>query len=139
MKDLIFTTVLALAAAEDVNSRHIDRFLPVILAGTGIADCFLTGRDPAGAVISLLPGLFTFVLALLSGEKLGEGDAAAFTALGFGFDAETVTGIMCLSFLSAGLFSFFIIMKGEERADDSFAFMPFILCSFAADRILQAL
>ena len=140
MKDMICMAVLALMAAEDSKRKTVSGSLLVFLAAAGIADRLMAGRPAAEMVSALLPGILLLAVSVISGGKIGEGDALCFMALGFGLAPETLMGIMCMSFLAAGLFSLCLLLHGGRRAADAeFAFIPFILAAFAADRLLRAL
>ncbi len=137
MKDVICTAVLALLAAEDMTRKHVRGSLLVFLAAAGIAGSLLEGRPIAEMLAALLPGILLLAVSVISGERLGAGDALCFTALGFGLAPEELLGILCISFLPAGLYSLGILLKkGRRGADAGFAFIPFILFAYAADRLL---
>ena len=140
MKDIICMTVLTVLAAEDLKRKYVSGSLLVILAAAGAADSFLKGRMPEEMILSLLPGILLLALSLLSGERIGTGDALCLTALGFGMEPEEIMEIFCTGFLAAGVYSAAVVIKkGRRGADESFAFIPFVLCTFAVDRILRVL
>jgi len=139
INDMLYLAFLAAAAAEDLAGKRVRSLLLVFPASIGIADGVITGRDPAQAVLALLPGILLLAVSLISGERIGAGDALCFMTLGFGYGAENVAGIMCISFFMAGLYSLAVIIRsGKKGANESFAFFPFIFFAFAADRALQA-
>lgn len=90
-------------------------------------------QDPSG----LPRGIFAFLLFctlyysslyFYSKEVFGFGDVKFFSVLFVGL-AECHLEFILISFLSAGVFSLFLLLLGKSR-EDSFPMAPFIILSF---------
>ncbi|MBQ6360946.1 MAG: prepilin peptidase [Lachnospiraceae bacterium] len=138
MKDIICMAVLAAAAAEDLSKKQVSGSLLVMLAAAGVFDSILSGSFSPEIFLSLFPGAMLLLLSHISGNRIGPGDAMCFMALGFGMKPEKLIAAMCMSFFMAGIFAgSVLIRKGRREADESYAFIPFILFAFAADKLLE--
>lgn len=120
--------MLLLLALIDIRNKKIP-VLPVVLMGAALLAVRLyKGTDVAGIVCSLIPGTLLFLLAVLSKEKIGRGDALVLLALGCGYGVWQVIGVLGLSLLLAAVVSAVLLIAKKAGRKTELPFVPFLFC-----------
>ena len=92
-----------------------------ILSGAAL----LTGILPG-----FLPGLLSLLLAKLTREAIGYGDALMIFAVGAFRPAPALLVLLFAGFLIAAFFSITLLILKKRTKKEDIAFMPFLLCGY---------
>lgn len=126
---------LALAAFRDMQSRTIPCRL---LAAGGLAALLLdlcgilAGRATAAAVPpSLIPGLFYFLMSLISDTGIGRGDGLAILVLGLFAGLIDTVLITALAQIVCAIWAILLLALKKADRHTRIPFMPFLLAAAA--------
>ena len=138
MNMLIITGIMGVSCVLDVKKREI--YMPVVWGGMVLAlleklilwlirgeiyDALGSVTGLKGAVLALLPGLAAFVIAVLTHEELGYGDAWIIMMLGLFFDIGRLLLIVYISIITAGLTALVMLCIFRKGRKTTLAYAPF--------------
>lgn len=108
-------------------------------AGALIARLVMGGFDTAELVLSLLPGIFLALTVIISGGKVGMGDAIVFLSLGFALPVTRVVPVMLTAMVLSALFSLGALILKKATLKSRIPFMPFVLSGFVIVYVMENL
>ncbi len=108
-------------------------------AGALIARLVMGGFDPAELVLSLLPGLFLTLTVIISGGKVGMGDAIVFLSLGFALPVTRVVPVMLTAMVLSALFSLGALILKKATLKSRIPFMPFVFLGYVIVYVMENL
>lgn len=119
---------LAICSLQDIKEKKLSVRM-LILSGVLFLVCSLlfdqiTYRQ---RVIALLPGMWAFVLAFLTREQIGYGDAACLAVLGNAVSADILFGAVMGGLILLSICS--VILLAGKKADrkTTLPFVPFLM------------
>ncbi len=123
--------VLGVASAEDVRTRTIQAWVPVVLAVLGIGSIILSGRKP-GYIGVMVLALLTLGLSAITHQGLGFGDSTVLVAI------SLISGFRnCVFIISSGALILLLyvvarclILQGEKKTTDAIPLIPFIFAGY---------
>lgn len=125
MAALIFNSYL------DLRRREISLLAAGVIAAAGIVD-MIAGRE-VGALelmLGLLPGGLCFLLARLTNEGIGYGDAWMLLALGVVSGGEKMLLLSITAIMAAGICAAVLLIFFHKGAKYELPFVPFLLLGF---------
>lgn len=124
----------------DVRYKNISVLCCALFsAGALIARLVMGGFDPAELVLSLLPGLFLALTVIISGGKVGMGDAIVFISLGFALPVTRIVPVMLTAMVLSALFSLGALILKKATLKSRIPFMPFVLSGFVIVYVMENL
>ena len=123
--------MLAWAAWKDIRSKKLPVIFLIIGACTGIVLQIIIGEASIWEMLlSCIPGGIAFILAFLTKQAIGYGDAALIIISGIflGLNASIMLILIALV-LSAIAAAVLLLLKKKKRKDEM-PFVPFMLCSY---------
>lgn len=125
---MTFTAVLALIAAEDIETLKIDRIMVCILFAAGTVTAFCTGGGVWRIMLfSLFLTFILYIFSVKSNESVGKGDALCMGAVSLCFTFNNVFACMIYSLLTCLIFG--LIQMVVKRTDKKcrLPFTPFLI------------
>ena len=124
----------------DVRYKNISVLCCALFsAGALIARLVMSGFDLADLVLSLLPGIFLALTVIISGGKVGMGDAIVFLSLGFALPVTRVVPVMLTAMVLSALFSLGALILKKATLKSRIPFMPFVLSGFIIVYVMEIL
>lgn len=123
------TTILLLIKISyiDYKQKIIPDKLNSIIALLGIFNLILKYENCKIYIASAAITFAVFLLlAVLTDGGIGGGDIKLFTALGFTFGIHVIE-IICFTFLTAGVYSIYLVLIKKQKFNSNIALGPFIL------------
>ena len=87
-------------------------------------------------IIAILPGILLFLLARVSGEKIGYGDAWTILVMGIYMDVENLIAVGMIAITLSGLAALVLICICKKKRDYEMPFIPFVFAGYMAEQIL---
>lgn len=131
MKDVLFL-FLFISAVLDIKRRRISLLLVFLFAIIWIVSAF---RDDPQAfitgVVGMIPGIILAGVSILSGEKIGMGDAITVTLCGVYLGLYPILMILMISFIFTTIVGVILILLHRAKRDSSLPFVPFLAIAYA--------
>lgn len=125
----------------DIRTQKIPRwYLRIWLAAgcVGEAIFLIMGRLWwQQCLLSLVPGAFLILLAILTREKIGLGDGICFLIIGLMEGAFACAMIMILSFLFSSVYGGYLFLCKRAGRNKRLPFLPFITGAVAAEMVFR--
>lgn len=120
----------------DLANKKIPRWYAWGTLLTGIlVGVLLSGGDWCSLVLGGSVGGSFFVLAKITKEQIGYGDAFVLTGIGAAVGLERVMWILLYSFSLLFLVGIILLLSKRAKRDTSIAFMPFIFLGYCLSLI----
>ena len=132
MYQLVVAAVfLSLCTYTDLKNKYIYRKLAVIMAAFAAAGHLIKGDlAVSDCVLSILPGMFCFLVSLLTREALGYGDSLVITICGFSLGLEKVVDLLMTGLFFAALWAIGLCIFRKVDRKHEIPFMPFLTLGF---------
>lgn len=118
-------SVMDIRSKRIYNCMFIVGIVPVLIA------CITNESfDPFGRFLGVLSGTVILILAVLTKEKIGKGDAVIFMLTGAAVGIAENLAVIGTAFLLAGLLSAVLLPFKALRLKQHIAFVPFILAAY---------
>ena len=119
------------AAWIDYRKRELRLFFIAGGFGLGLLLHILSGAAIlTGILFAFLPGLICLLLAKLTKEAIGYGDALMIIAMGAFCEIPALLFLLLGGFLSAALCSVFLLILKKRKRKEEIPLMPFLLCGY---------
>ena len=127
--------VLSANAVYDILHREIllSSVLAMGVAGVLYRCCYLSD-DITGMLTSLIPGLFLMAMSLISGNRIGKGDALLSLCLGEWLGLADC--ILVIFLASAGSSAAAAVLWMKKKKNSEIPFVPFLLSGYILQIIL---
>lgn len=136
MKDALFL-FLFISAVLDIKRRRISLLLVFLFAVIWIVSVF---RNDAQAFITgtigMIPGIVLAAISILSGEKIGMGDAITVTLCGVYLGVYPVLMLLMISFILTTMVGVILIFLHKAKRDSYLPFVPFLAIAYGVIRSL---
>ncbi len=123
--------ILGMCSYRDVRYQSLRTGTLLLSAVVGIWMHLLFARigllDMAGG---MSVGAFLYLIAYLSGEKIGKGDALLVTVCGIFLGFWETILLLWIAFLLAGIFGFIMMKFRHVGRDHQIPFVPFLLVGY---------
>ena len=134
---LMMAVVLIPSAIRDIRTKRINGYL--CLVGT-LAALFvreqLFSEDSLVLLLDLTLGIIMYVIATLTKERIGKGDAVTMIFIGAVAGIETVLLALFISFSGAAAISAVLLSFKKVRKDTKLPFLPFLSLGVIAGGLL---
>ena len=119
------------AAWKDYQEKELPLIYIVAGFGLGLLLRLLTGTELLLEILpGFLPGLFCLIVAKLSKEAIGYGDALMLIASGTFCQISTLLFLLFCGFLVAGITSIFLLILKKRNKKEEIPLMPFLLSGY---------
>ena len=124
---MLLAIVLIPASIRDVRTKKINGYICLagILAALYIRECVLM-VDSLTLMTDMLPGIVIYLIAYLSREKIGKGDALTLMFIGTVSGVEKVMLALFVSFSAAAVLSAVLLVLRKVKKDTKLPFLPFL-------------
>lgn len=99
----------------------------------------ISGFNLTELVLSLLPGVFLLLTVIISGGKVGMGDAIVFISLGFALPVTMIVPVMLAAMVLSALFSLGALILKKATLKSRIPFMPFVFLGFIIVYVMENL
>lgn len=87
-------------------------------------------------LIAILPGIFLFILARVTGEKIGYGDAWAVLIMGIYMDVNKLMAAGMIAISISGIAALILIAFCKKKMNYEIPFIPFLLVGCVAEQVI---
>lgn len=128
MSGLNFVIIIGLGILSiiDIKSKTLPTYLIVVFGVICFIFRYIEGCSFYDFMLSLLPGMVLFILAICTKENIGIGDAFVVGILGIGYAIENVISILVISlfFIAIWAIGLLIIKKANKKTE--LPFLPYL-------------
>lgn len=131
IRSVILLVGLAGLGVEDLRKKQVSSLPILVLAAAGCVLSVISGDwDSWKVLIRFLPGGMAFLLAWLTRESIGYGDAWILLCMGC-FLTETQMMSLCMIALTlSGLFALYLMLVRRKSRKTQIPFVPFLLAGY---------
>ncbi len=123
--------LLGIDAFQDLRKREIFLFPTVFYSFLSMWRILVFGEKGESLLLSCVPGLLVFGLALCTSGQIGIGDAWVLLAIGIEMEFFSTLGILWLAFLAMDAVSLYILIAGKKQKNGKTE-LPMVPFLFAA-------
>lgn len=142
IEEVIVAVGLGILAFWDLRTREVLQGVVIVIFLVGI--CLVGIRNKGWSwewAYSLIPGLICFILARITREAIGYGDAMVISMLSVYFSLHRIITICWYALLGAAAVSVLLVVCKKRKKEDEIPFIPFLfgsdLISLLGERFLQ--
>ena len=121
---------LGIISIIDISTKKIPVILLIIMGIAGGVYIISGDKSVINTVISIIPGGILLMMAFLTKEQIGYGDAVVVTLMGLFVSVDIVCSSLVMGLTIAGMVSvIYIVIKRADRKKQ-IAFTPFLLLGY---------
>lgn len=128
MSGLNFVIIIGLGILSIIDIKS--KALPTWLIGVFAIVCFIfryiEGVSFFDFILSLLPGIVLFILAICTKEKIGIGDAFVVGILGIGYTVQNVVSILGISLFFVAIWAIGLLIIKKANRKTELPFLPYL-------------
>lgn len=138
IKNIVFAIGLGILGGEDLRTKNISMIIVGIWAVIGIIIQMLNGDLICiNRLVAMIPGVFLYFFAKISGEKVGFGDAWTIIVMGIYMDIGDVLIVGVFSITISGIVALLLIVIWKKKRDYEIPFIPFLFAGYLMTRLMQ--
>lgn len=131
MKELLLISGLCIMSVEDIRKKEIRRVWLLVLGVAGVLLMVVGGglrgvADLAG----FIPGMLCLLVAWMTKEQLGWGDAILILVMGCYLDAIALMNVCMIAFAIAGFAALVLIVVVKKSKKYELPLVPFLLTGY---------
>ena len=124
----------------DIRYKKISVLCCILFSSAGLlARLVMAEFSMSDLALSLLPGVFLALTVIISGGKVGMGDAIVFLSLGFALPVTLIVPVMLVGMILSGVFSFGSLILKKATLKTRIPFMPFVFTGFIIVYLMEDL
>ena len=124
---ILMAAVLIPCTIKDIRTKRINGYICLfgILAAIFVRERIL---EEAGIrmMMDAVPGIIIYIVAFLTKEKIGKGDALSLIFIGMAAGIETVLSALFISLSITALLSGILLILKKVKRDTKLPFLPFL-------------
>ena len=137
IKNILFAIGLGILGGEDLRTKKISMITIGIWAVIGTIVQLLNGDLMcANRLIAMVPGVFLYFFAKISGEKVGYGDACTIIVMGIYMDINELLIVGMFSITISGVVALLLIAIWKKKRDYEIPFIPFLFAGYLMERLM---
>lgn len=138
IKNIVFAIGLGILGGEDLRTKNISMIIVGIWAVIGIIIQMLNeDLICINRLVAMIPGVFLYFFAKISGEKVGFGDAWTIIVMGIYMDIGDVLIVGVFSITISGIVALLLIVIWKKKRDYEIPFIPFLFAGYLMTRLMQ--
>ncbi len=123
--------MLGICSIEDLWKRQVHLVVISIFGIIGVILHFYNGKQTALDMCGgMLIGIVLYIISLLSGGKIGKGDAYLVTSMGVYLGFWNNMTVLWMATIMAAAFGIILLLFLEKKKEESLPFVPFLLVSY---------
>lgn len=124
---LLTAAVIIPCAIRDIRTKRINGYICLmgVLAALFIREMII-GEESGTILIDLIPGAVMYLIAFLSKERIGKGDALSLMFIGAVAGSSTVLMSLFVSLTIAAILSAILLALKKVKKDTKLPFIPFL-------------
>lgn len=131
MKEILLISGLCVMSVEDIRKKEIRRVWLLVLGVAGVLLMVVGGglrgvADLAG----FIPGMLCLLVAWMTKEQLGWGDAILILVMGCYLDAIALMNVCMIAFAIAGFAALVLIVVVKKSKKYELPLVPFLLTGY---------
>ncbi len=131
MKEILLISGLCIMSVEDIRKKEIRRVWLLVLGVAGVLLMVVGGglrgvADLAG----FIPGMLCLLVAWMTKEQLGWGDAILILVMGCYLDAIALMNVCMIAFAIAGFSALVLIVVVKKSKKYELPLVPFLLTGY---------
>lgn len=131
VKEILLISGLCIMSVEDIRSKEIRRVWLFILGAAGTLLMVAGGGIRSGAdLVRFIPGMLCLLVAWMTKEQLGWGDAILILVMGCYLDALALMNVCMIAFALAGLVALILLVVAKKSKKYVLPLVPFILLGY---------
>lgn len=131
IRSVILLIGLAMLGIEDIRKKQVSVVPTLLLAAAGMVLSIISGDWNSWKVIlRFLPGGITFLIAWMTRESIGYGDALVLLCIGCFLPGVQMINLCMAAFTLSGLFALFLLLVRKKGRKTQVPFVPFLLAGY---------
>ncbi len=127
IKEIVLVVGLTIMSIEDIRRREIRRIWLIGLGMVGIVIAIVAGDiDGAQYLFRLVPGIVCFLVAWVTGEQIGFGDAFLIFIMGLYCNVTELINVCMFALILVGIVSLFLMTVAKKSKKYELPFIPFV-------------
>lgn len=124
---ILMAAVLIPCTIRDIRTKKINGYICLagILTAIYVRERVL-GEADLQLMIDMIPGIVVYIVAFLSREKIGKGDALTLIFVGIVAGVETVLSALFVSLMITAILSSVLLVLKKVKRDTKLPFLPFL-------------
>lgn len=134
---LLLSAVLIPSTIKDIRTKKVNTYL--CLVAILLAIVFrntINKEDNQSILISFIPGLVVYVLAVITNEKIGKGDALLIWFIGCTVGINITVSVIVISFILSGVAALFLFAFRRVNRNTEIPLTPFLSIGVLAGGII---
>lgn len=127
IKEIVLVVGLTIMSIEDIRRKEIRRIWLIGLGMAGIVIAIVAGDiDGTQYLFRLVPGIVCFLVAWVTGEQIGFGDAFLIFIMGLYCNVTELINVCMFALILVGIVSVFLMTVAKKSKKYELPFIPFV-------------
>ena len=129
--------LLGIISIIDIATKKIPVVVLFFMAGVGIWGIVIEKKAASSVALALIPGIVLFLVAFLTKQQIGYGDAVVIILMGLFVTADIICSALVMGLSIAGVISVIMIAFKKSNLKKQIAFTPFLLLGYGLTGVFQ--
>lgn len=129
--------LLGIISIIDIATKKIPVVVLFFMAGVGIWGIVIEKKAASSVALALIPGIVLFLVAFLTKQQIGYGDAVVIILMGLFVTADIICSALVMGLSIAGVLSVIMIAFKKSNLKKQIAFTPFLLLGYGLTGVFQ--
>lgn len=131
VRTVVLLGCLGLMSIEDIRKREISSMWIILLGVIGVPIMTALGEFRSALfLIRFVPGVVCVMLAWVTREQIGYGDALLLLVLGFYLDVNLLMNVCMVAMTLVGILSLVLLVVAKQSRKSELPLIPFILLGY---------
>ena len=129
--------LLGIISIMDIATKKIPVVVLFFMAGVGIWGIVIEKKAASSVALALIPGIVLFLVAFLTKQQIGYGDAVVIILMGLFVTADIICSALVMGLSIAGVISVIMIAFKKSNLKKQIAFTPFLLLGYGLTGVFR--
>lgn len=129
--------LLGIISIIDIATKKIPVVVLFFMAGVGIWGIVIEKKAASSVALALIPGIVLFLVAFLTKQQIGYGDAVVIILMGLFVTADIICSALVMGLSIAGVISVIMIAFKKSNLKKQIAFTPFLLLGYGLTGVFR--
>lgn len=129
--------LLGIISIIDIATKKIPVVVLFFMAGVGIWGIVIEKKAASSVALALIPGIVLFLVAFLTKQQIGYGDAVVIILMGLFVTADIICSALVMGLSIAGVLSVIMIAFKKSNLKKQIAFTPFLLLGYGLTGVFR--
>lgn len=131
IKEITLLSGLCVMSVEDIRRKEIRRIWLILLGAAGVLWMIVGGEIPElDDLARFIPGILCLLVAGVTREQLGRGDAVLILIMGCYLSAGALMSVCMIAFAIAGTTALVLLVVAKKSKKYTLPMIPFLLAGY---------